>query len=59
MAFAMLGFSIVLTICRTAFLPAFQDVPYGPDHWIYLAGNTLLILGAVFEGYYGGRLNHH
>ncbi len=59
MAFAMMGFSIVLTGWRTLFLPAFQDVPYGPAHWIYLAGNTLLIIGAVFEGYYGGRLNHH
>jgi hypothetical protein len=30
----------------------------GAEHWIYLAGNTLLILGTLAEGYYGGRLNH-
>jgi hypothetical protein len=29
-----------------------------PGHWIYLAGNTLLIFGAIVEGYYGGRLSH-
>ena len=58
MAFAMIGVSVVLITWRILFLPAFEDSPYSPAHWIYLAGNTLLILGAVAEGYYGGRLNH-
>ncbi len=57
-AFAMIGFSIMLTIWRTAFLPIFEDVPFGLWHWLYLAGNTLLILAATAEGYYGGKLNH-
>ena len=57
-AFAMLGFSVVLAIWRVSFIGIFEDIPYGTWHWLYLAGNTLLILGAVAEGYYGGHLNH-
>lgn len=55
---AMLALSFPLTIWRTMFLSAFEDAPYGPWHWIYFAGNGLLILGAVAEGFYGSRLNH-
>ena len=57
-SFVMLFISIVLTIWRTVFLPAFEDVPYGPSHWVYLAGTVLLMIGAGIEGFYGARLNH-
>lgn len=57
-SFVMLGISIVLTLWRTAFLPAFEDVPYGVWHWFYFAGNILLMMGASLEGFYGVRLNH-
>ena len=30
----------------------------GLFHWVYFAGNGLLIIGAIIEGYYGGRLSH-
>ncbi len=57
-AFAMLALSIPLVTWRIAFLGFFEEAPESPAHWIYLAGNTLLILGAIIEGYYGGRLHH-
>jgi uncharacterized membrane protein len=57
-SFAMLALSIPLVTWRIMFLGLFEEAPDSPAHWIYLAGNTLLILGAVAEGYYGGRLHH-
>jgi len=57
-SYAMLAVSIALVSWRTTQFEAFQDVPQSPWHWLYLAGNTLLIAGAFVEGYYGGRLNH-
>lgn len=57
-AFIMLALSIPLTIWRVIFLDAFKEVPFSLWHWIYFAGNTLLILGAVGEGLYGARLHH-
>jgi hypothetical protein len=58
-AFAMAALSVPLVIWRIAALGLFEEAPKSPGHWIYLAGNTGLILGAIIEGYYGGRLNHH
>lgn len=57
-AFTMLGVSIILTVWRTVFLPAFEDVPHSPWHWLYLVGNIVLVTGAVMEGFYGIRLTH-
>ena len=57
-AFAILALSIPLVTWRILFLGLFEEAPESPSHWIYLAGNTLLIIGAIVEGYYGGRLHH-
>ena len=57
-AFAMIALSIPLVTWRIIFLGFFEEAPTSPAHWIYLAGNTMLILGAIVEGYYGGRLHH-
>ncbi len=57
-AFGMAALSVPLTVWRIAALGIFQEAHKSPEHWIYLAGNTLLILGAVLEGFHGGRLNH-
>jgi uncharacterized membrane protein len=57
-AFGMAALSLPLIVWRIAALGLFQEARQSPAHWLYLAGNTLLILGAVVEGYYGGRLNH-
>jgi len=57
-AIGMAALSLPLVVWRIAALGLFQEARESPAHWIYLAGNTLLILGAVIEGYYGGRLNH-
>jgi len=57
-AIGMAVLSIVLIVWRSAALGLFEEAPQSPAHWIYLAGNTGLILGAIVEGYYGGRLNH-
>lgn len=59
LSFVMLAVSVPLTLWRMVLLNAFEDAPYSPAHWVYFAGNTLLILGAVAEGYYGSRLTHH
>jgi hypothetical protein len=55
---AMLALSVPLTLWRTVYLNAFVNATVSPWHWIYFAGNTLLILGAIGEGFYGSRLNH-
>ena len=57
-AFIMLGLSIPLTIWRVIFLDVFSEVSFHLWHWIYFVGNTLLILGATGEGFYGARLHH-
>jgi hypothetical protein len=57
-AFGMAALSFPLVIWRIAALGLFEEASVSPEHWIYLAGNTLLILGTVLEGFYGGRLNH-
>lgn len=58
-AVAMASLSLPLVLWRVLALGLFEEAPESPGHWIYLAGNGLLILGAIVEGYYGGRLNHH
>lgn len=57
-AFFMLAFSIVLTFWRFTFYDISESTIHGLGHWIYLLGSTILILGAIVEGFYGGRLNH-
>jgi uncharacterized membrane protein len=57
-AVGMAVLSLPLVVWRIASLGLFEEAPQSPVHWIYLTGNTFLILGAVLEGYFGGRLNH-
>jgi uncharacterized membrane protein len=57
-ASAMLALSLFLVVWRIYGRGLFEEAPESHVHWIYLAGNTGLILGAVVEGYYGGRLTH-
>jgi uncharacterized membrane protein len=57
-AVAMAGLSLPLTVWRIAALGLFHEARESPGHWIYLGGNVLLIMGAIVEGYYGGRLSH-
>lgn len=57
-AYAMLAFSIAITVWRAVFLPAFEDIPFGLAHWFYLFATILLMFGAILEGFYGIRLNH-
>jgi uncharacterized membrane protein len=57
--FAMLIFSTALLAWRTLAFGAFTNVVFSAAHWVYLAANTLLMAGALAEGFYGGRLNHH
>jgi hypothetical protein len=56
-SFAMLAVSISLVTWRVI-LGLSREVPESPSHWVYMAGNTLLIVGSMVEGYYGGRLSH-
>jgi len=57
-AFIMQGLSLALAIWRVGFTGAFENDHTSMAHWTYLFGNTLLMIGASAEGYYGGRLNH-
>jgi len=57
-AFIMQGLSLVLAVWRVGFAAAFENDHTSMAHWVYLVGNTLLMIGASAEGYYGGRLNH-
>lgn len=57
-AFGMMVLSLPLIVWRIAALGIFEEAPMKPEHIIYLAGNVLLIFGAVVEGYLGGRLSH-
>ncbi len=57
-AVGLAALALPLTIWRMAALGFFQEAQQSPAHWVYLAGNTMLITGAVFEGLYGGRLAH-
>jgi len=57
-AFIMLGLSLALMVWRIGFAAAFENDHTSIAHWVYLSGNTLLMIGASAEGYYGGRLNH-
>jgi len=58
-SFIILVAGTALAVWRTVFLNIFDEHPESPAHWIYLFGNAILIIGAIAEGYYGGRLNHH
>jgi uncharacterized membrane protein len=53
-AFVMIALSFGLAIWRAAFHRQPEDV------WlaVYSTGILLLLIGAMAEGYYGGRLNH-
>ena len=57
--FALLGLSTALSVWRFATAAWFTEDPANLSHWAYVAGNALLITGALAEGYYGGRLSHH
>jgi uncharacterized membrane protein len=57
-ATGMAVLSVPLVVWRIAALGLFEEAPASPAHWIYLAGNSCLIVGAIIEGAYGGRLNH-
>lgn len=50
--------SLPLVVWRVAGFGLFEEAGQSVPHWIYLAGNTILITGAVLEGFYGGRLTH-
>jgi len=57
-AVGLLVLSLPLVVWRVVSLGIFEEALESPAHLIYLAGNVLLILGAVLEGHFGGRLNH-
>lgn len=54
-SFGMIALSIVLIIIR-GFLVNMSHTLW---HLVYGFGFVLLFVGAMAEGYYGGRLNHH
>ncbi len=53
-AFSMIAMSLLLVIVRSTFPDALHAVWL----WLYALGTLLLLIGAMAEGYYGGRLNH-
>jgi hypothetical protein len=57
-AFGMAALGLPLVVWRVIVRGLIVEAPGNPVHMIYLSGNTLLIIGAILEGYYGGRLSH-
>jgi hypothetical protein len=57
-SFVMLGISFILVIYRSLFKIEFLDILHNVWHAVYFVGALLLVVGAIAEGYYGGRLNH-
>lgn len=58
-AIALLIISSSLAVWRIAYIGTLGSASTGVVPWLYLAGITILILGAGIEGFYGGQLNHH
>jgi uncharacterized membrane protein len=56
-SYVMLAISISLTVWRFTYYSIFTDEPNIP-HWLFMTGTFLLIIGAVIEGYHGGKLRH-
>jgi hypothetical protein len=57
-SFAMIAVSIALIAYRSTFVTEDLDVLHNAWHFLFYVGGTLLFVGAVAEGYFGGRLNH-
>lgn len=55
---AMLAISTLLVIYQAVVPIEFLDVLHNIFHALHFIGLTLLLLGALAEGYYGGQLNH-
>jgi uncharacterized membrane protein len=55
--FAMLVVSLGVSLWRSLWASFTTDIP-GAQHIIFFAFVSLLILGSIVEGYYGGRLGH-
>lgn len=58
-ALILLVASISLAFWRIVYIGDLHDETNVFVHWFYLFGITILILGAVVEGFYGGRLKHN
>jgi hypothetical protein len=54
-SFGMIGLSVLLIVLRFALM----SVSHLLWHLTFLIGFLVLFAGALTEGYYGGRLNHH
>jgi hypothetical protein len=57
-SFAMIAVSIIMVLYRTIFVTDVIDAFHNFWHYLFYAGGALLFLGAVAEGFFGGRLNH-
>ena len=57
-SYAMLGISLLLVIYHTVLTVESLNIMGTIWHTIYFIGTVLLVVGAMAEGYYGGRLNH-
>lgn len=57
-SFAMIAVSIIMIIYRSIFVTEVIDFRHQMWHVLFYIGGTLLFVGAVAEGYFGGRLNH-
>ena len=57
-SFAMIAISVALVLYRAIFVTEVIDLHHEIWHVSFYVGGTLLFIGAVAEGYFGGRLNH-
>jgi hypothetical protein len=57
-AAGLAAFSLLLVVWRIGGYGLFTEAHEPRVHWVYFAGNALLIIGSIMEGVFGGRLAH-
>jgi len=57
-AIVLLAAGVPLSVWRILFVGASPRAVQPGIHWLYFFGIALMCVGAVLEGYYGGRLSH-
>lgn len=57
-ALALLVFGIPLSVWRITYIGLSPEAARPSIHWSYFLGTAFMIVGAILEGYFGGRLSH-
>jgi hypothetical protein len=55
---SLLTVGVPLCSWRIFYVGASPEAALASNHWIYFVGTALMIVGAILEGFFGGRLSH-